>query len=92
MLVLFGLIRTFIHEQNIEFDSFIPKICSIAYNYFFLYCLPYCFKAVISIWMIATVQKSLTLVGFLEHCVDRSFVKKKGESQGSMTIQAVSDC
>lgn len=63
MLVAFG---PFIHVEKIDFDSFIPKICRIVYNYSFLCCLPYCFEAIISIWMIATAHKSLILAGFLQ--------------------------
>ncbi len=85
-------------EKKILIHSF-PKICRIAYNYSFLCCLPFYFKAIISIGMIATVYESLTLAGFLQHCVDRSFVKRKKKRkkkitqaniQGSITILSVS--
>ena len=70
MLVAFGPNAPFIHVEKIDFDSFFLKIPRIAYQYSFLCCLQYCFKGIISIWMIASVYKSLTLAGLLQHHVD----------------------
>lgn len=62
----------------ILFFFFIPKICRISRRHSFQCCLPYCFKGVISICMIATVHKSLVLTGFLQHDVEKNFCKKRG--------------
>lgn len=100
MLVAFALNGFFIHVQKIDFDSFILQKGSIAYNYSFLSCLPCCFKTIISIWMIATVQDSGTLAEFIQLRFDGfvSFVRraekrkerKKAIIKGSITIVSVS--
>lgn len=77
MLVVFGLNGPFISVEKIGCDSLIPKICKITSSSSFLCCLPYCLKGIIPICIIATVHKSLILAGFLQHCVETSFVKRK---------------
>lgn len=94
LLVKFGPNVPFIQKGNgFYLFFFIPKICRISRSHSFQCCLPYCFKGVISICMIATVHKSLVLTGFLQHDVEKNFCKKRGEIaivKGCFMIQAVS--
>lgn len=74
------------------FYFFIPKICRISRSHSFQCCLPYCFKGVISICMIATVHKSLVLTGFLQHDVEKNFCKKRGEKSHCEGLLYDSSC